>query len=172
MKRLVELHGGQVSATSAGAGQGARFVIQLPLDGDEPVEPSARTQARAIVAGRRVLVIEDNQDAAESLREALQLDGYDVMVAYDGVAGLEKAREFNPQIVLCDVGLPGMDGYSVAEQFRADPALYRIGLVALTGYVRPEDLLRAQQAGFDRHVAKPPSIEDLERVIEEICGGR
>ena len=110
-------------------------------------------------------MIEDNVDAADSLREALELGEHDVAVAYDGLEGIEKAREFHPEVVLCDIGLPGVNGYEVARAFRADPALKGTFLVALTGYARPEDLRRAAEAGFDQHLAKPPSLEKLEQIL-------
>lgn len=116
---------------------------------------------------RRVLVIEDNMDAAASLKDVLELMGHEAQVAPDGPSGLAAAREHRPELVLCDIGLPEMDGYEVARAFRADPALRDIVLVALTGYALPEDRARATEAGFTRHVAKPPSIEALERVLAE-----
>ncbi|HSQ63471.1 MAG TPA: response regulator, partial [Polyangiaceae bacterium] len=115
-----------------------------------------------------VLVIEDNVDAAESLRDALELDLNTVAVAGTGREGIEKARAFKPDVVLCDIGLPEMDGYAVARAMRADPELKKASLVALSGYASPEDVARARDAGFDRHVSKPPSIEALERVMREL----
>jgi len=122
VKGLVELHGGQVHAESDGPGQGARFVITLPLA--EAGETSAKPERPPGGARRRrVLIIEDNADAADSLREMLRLDHHEVEVAYDGGEGLAKARWFHPDVVLCDTGLPGMDGFEVARTFRADEAL-------------------------------------------------
>jgi two-component system CheB/CheR fusion protein len=166
VKGLVELHGGEVRAHSAGVGHGSEFIVFLPLD---VREANAR---RAVVAPvqrprRRVLVIEDNIDAADSLREALELDGHEVAVAYDGADGIAKAREFRPDVVLCDIGLPGMDGYAVARVLRSDEALKDIRLVALSGYALPEDLQRAAEAGFERHVAKPPSLDTLAAVLDK-----
>ena len=112
-----------------------------------------------------MLVIEDNLDAAESLREVLELGGHEVAVAHDGPEGLAEARAFRPEVVLCDIGLPGMDGYEVARAFRAEPELAGARLVALTGYALPEDLQRANEAGFDGHLAKPPAVEAIERVL-------
>jgi two-component system CheB/CheR fusion protein len=114
---------------------------------------------------RRVLVIEDNLDAAESLREALQLTGHDVFVAYNGNDGISKAREVKPEVVLCDIGLPGMDGYTVARAVREDELLRDVLLVALSGYALPEDRKRAAQAGFQHHLRKPPNIEELEALL-------
>jgi CheY-like chemotaxis protein len=111
------------------------------------------------------LIIEDNRDAADSLREVLELDHHAAAVAYSGAEGLEKARTFRPDVVLCDIGLPKMDGYEVARAMRADPALATTTLVALTGYAAAEDVARSQEAGFDDHLAKPPSIEAIERVL-------
>ena len=120
---------------------------------------------------KRVLIVEDNKDAADSLQEALQLAGHDAVVAYDGHTGLLKAREYRPEIVICDIGLPEMDGYDFARAIRADAALGEVLLVALTGYAGPEDRRRAREAGFDRHIAKPPSIEELEQVLADVSAG-
>ena len=113
----------------------------------------------------RVLVVEDNLDAAETLREMLQLWDHEVEIAHDGRGGVERAREFHPDVVLCDIGLPGMDGYAVARAFRADPALASAYLVAVTGYASPDDARRAVGAGFDMHLGKPVPIEVLEEVL-------
>jgi len=115
-----------------------------------------------------VLIIEDNIDAADSLREVLQFGGHEVEVAYNGSDGLSTARGFRPEVVLCDIGLPGMDGYAVARAFRADEELRGAHLVALSGYALPEDLQLASEAGFQRHLAKPPSIEKLEGVLANL----
>jgi two-component system CheB/CheR fusion protein len=112
-----------------------------------------------------VLVIEDNVDAAETLRDALEFGEHEIEVAYNGPEGLAKAREFAPEVVLCDIGLPEMDGYAFAKAFRADEGLRSTYLVALTGYARPADVARAKEAGFDQHLAKPFSVEQLEQVL-------
>jgi two-component system CheB/CheR fusion protein len=166
VKGLVEMHGGEVHAHSDGAGQGAEFVVEFPLDqaaGAEPSTSPAGPEGRS----RRVLVIEDNRDAADSLREVLEFGAHIVEVAYNGPDGLHRARTFKPEIVLCDIGLPGMDGYEVARAFRADPALKDVFLVALSGYAQPDDLQRARDAGFDKHLAKPSSLEKLEELLAD-----
>ena len=117
---------------------------------------------------RRVLVIEDNIDAADSLREALEFGEHEVAVAYNGPEGLSKAREFRPDVVLCDIGLPGMDGFDVARAFRRDDVLKGTVLVALSGYAQPEDLRRAEEAGFERYLTKPPSLEKLEALLGDL----
>jgi PAS domain S-box-containing protein len=164
VKGVVELHGGDVSASSAGPGQGSRFVVRLPLDLGEPA-PAKPRAAPSADRPRRVLVIEDNVDAADSLRDVLQLQGHEVAVAYDGPSGIATAREFHPEVVLCDIGLPGMDGYEVARTFRADEALRGAQLVALSGYALADDLQRASEAGFEQHLTKPANFEKLAAVL-------
>ena len=166
VKGLVELHGGEISAHSAGLGQGAEFVVRLPLAAKEAAADGPG-RSRTVPPGgrRRVLIIEDNLDAAESLREALEFCQHEVEVAYNGPAGIAKARMRKPEVVLCDIGLPGMDGFDVARAFRADAALKSTYLVALSGYALPEDVQRATEAGFDQHLAKPPNLEVLEQTL-------
>ncbi|MBI5500707.1 MAG: GAF domain-containing protein [Deltaproteobacteria bacterium] len=167
VKGLVELHGGEVGADSKGLGKGAEFVVRLPLDPAPPAEAVAgRTSSPPL--RRRVLVIEDNVDAAETLRDALELGGHDVAVAYNGPDGLARAKLAPPEVVLCDIGLPGMDGFDVARAFRDDERLRSVFLVALSGYAQPEDLRRAAEAGFQRHLAKPPSFEKLDELLGNI----
>ena len=165
VKGLVELHGGEVTARSEGPGTGAEFVVRLPLavEGVRGLEAPATSAERP--SGRRVLIIEDNVDAADSLREVLELNEHQVAVAYSGFEGLAKAREFRPEVVLCDIGLPGIDGFEVARTLRADQALKDVLLVALTGYALQEDLEKASAAGFAKHLTKPPNIEKLQELL-------
>jgi PAS domain S-box-containing protein len=164
VKGIVELHGGEVRAESAGIGRGTEFVVHLPLrEALEPGPGEARTPG-APAAGRRVLVVDDNRDAAESLADLLRMDGHDVEVAYDGPSALERLAAGTPEIVLCDIGLPGMDGYEVARAIRASGGR-GLKLVALSGYAQAEDVRRAREAGFDAHVAKPPDVEELARLL-------
>jgi PAS domain S-box-containing protein len=169
VKGLVELHGGVVQAQSDGVGKGAELTLCLPL------EPGAAVSERVMVcagarSGKRVLLIEDNVDAAHSLREVLELAQHAVEVAYDGPDGIRKARAFAPDVILCDIGLPGMNGHEVARALRAERALRSVFLVALTGYALPEDLVKAKEAGFDGHLAKPPNLEELERLLANVGG--
>lgn len=161
VKLMIQMHGGSVEAASEGVDRGAEFTIHLPVD-DNP-RPAAIEAAPSLSSpqSRRVLVIEDNVDAAESLREVLELCGHTVAVAYDGASGIAKARAFAPDFVLCDIGLPGINGYDVARALRAEETLRSCVLVALSGYARPEDVELAHEAGFDEHVAKPTTIERL-----------
>lgn len=165
VKGLVELHGGSVEAKSAGAGLGAEFVVRLPAESEPPERPERAHGRRSAAPARRILIIEDNEDAAETLKQALELDRHEVTVAYSGPEGLRKARNFCPEVIFCDIGLPGMDGYAVARELRRDPALSSVRLIALTGYAQPEDSERALEAGFDLHLAKPPEVEQIESVL-------
>jgi len=167
VKGFVELHGGSVEVRSEGPGKGAEFQIRLPVAPENAVLPPAHHQPVRI-ARRRVLVIEDNADAADTLRDLLLMWGHEVQVAYDGREGLATACAFRPDLVLCDIGLPAMDGYEVARAIRAEPALTSLLLVALTGYATPEDRRRAAAAGFHRHLAKPVAIEQLEDVLAAV----
>ena len=165
VKRLVEMHDGVIRAQSAGAGRGAKFSVRLPAI-DPPAlaaagaKPESRAQARL-----RMLLVEDNADARESLAALLRLEGHEIHVAPDGARGLEAAKALAPHAVLVDIGLPDMDGYELARRLRADPALRAARLVALTGYGTQEDRRRALAAGFDRHLAKPVDLETLQEVL-------
>jgi CheY-like chemotaxis protein/two-component sensor histidine kinase len=164
VKGLVELHGGTVAARSEGLGRGTEFVVRIPL---AETEADTGRERRKAVGARpwTVLVIEDNLDAGQTLAEILELQGHHTRVARDGRTGLKLAREMHPEVVLCDIGLPDIDGYEVAREFRCDEALRGTRLVALSGYAQPEDQQRAREAGFDAHVAKPPDIEELAKLL-------
>ncbi len=168
VKGLAELHGGSVVAQSAGAGRGATFTVRLPLERRDAPRAKAEPAPGAPRSVQRVLAIEDNIDAAETLREALELNGHAVDIALTGSEGLAKVRSFKPDVVLCDLGLPGMDGFQVARTIRADPSADGVPLVALSGYAQPEDLERSRSAGFDLHLAKPVDLDVLERILAEL----
>jgi PAS domain S-box-containing protein len=168
VRRLVELHGGTVAVFSAGPDQGSEFVVRLPAlpAGAAAAGPPAETAASAPPRPRRVLVVDDNVDAADSLALLLQTTGHEVRTAYDGRQALAAAREFRPQAVLLDVGLPkGMDGHEVARRLRQEPGLESVLLVAMTGYGQPEDVQRARDAGMDHHVTKPADPEEIQRLL-------
>jgi signal transduction histidine kinase len=160
---LIELHGGTVDAFSDGPNTGAEFRVRLPLG--EPATPSSRAKSIAPAAARRVLVVEDNVDAGETLRALLELRGHDVAVALSGAEALELLSQRRADIVLCDLGLPTMSGYDVARAVRANPALRDILLIALTGYGQPEDRRRSAEAGFDAHLVKPVDLKALDGVL-------
>jgi len=170
VKGLVALHGGSVHAQSEGLGRGSEFSIRLPLS-TEPAPPSpAARQAPQPVTPCRVLVIEDHPDSGEGMMLALQLSGHTVKLARTGAEGVELARTFLPDVVLCDVGLAGgMDGYTVARALRADPEFAGCYLVAVTGYGREEDVEKSRRAGFDRHLTKPIDLQALDNLLREIA---
>jgi PAS domain S-box-containing protein len=164
VKRLTEMHGGTVSASSAGRGHGATFTVKLPA----VLPPAARApepESGLVVAPRRVLIVEDNDDARQMLHEALVFSGHHVREARDGASGLALAAESTPDIALIDIGLPDVDGYEVARRLRASPGGRRMGLVAITGYGQAEDQRRAYEAGFDAHLTKPVAPERLKQVM-------
>lgn len=164
VRRLAQLHGGEVSAESDGLGKGATFTVRLPaiaVPASIQREPGPRTAARDVT----VLVVEDNADARETLRVLLELQGYRVLQAANGAAATEVLRRVRPRVALIDIGLPGMDGYEVARRARAEFG-QEIVLIALTGYGTPQDEEKAAQAGFDRHLTKPASADALAQAIE------
>jgi CheY-like chemotaxis protein len=163
VKRLVELHGGRVEAASAGPGQGSEFTVRLPLGRGGDPRPGAKD---AVVApdppgGHRVLVIDDNRDAADALAMWVELVGSDVRTAYTAGDGLALASEFRPDVVLLDIGLPDLSGYEVARLLRARPETSGAFLVATTGWGQPEDRRRSAEAGFDHHLVKPLDADDV-----------
>jgi CheY-like chemotaxis protein len=165
VKGLVELHGGSVRAASAGPGQGSELVARLPLLEEVAMDRAAVSLAPGGGRRRRVLVVDDSKDAAESLAELIEMFGHSVAVAYDGESAVAIARANPFDVILCDIGLPGMSGYDVARALRADTGHAQPQLVAVSGYALPEDLRKAADAGFDRHVAKPPAPGEIERLL-------
>ena len=169
VRRIVELHGGTVEAKSPGIGEGAEFIIRLPAlpSGVDEAPANLRELERKPAAQHpaRVLVVEDNADSAESLEMLLAVLGHEVRIVQDGMAALEAARANMPDIMLIDIGLPGMDGYEIARSIRGEVSLRHLVLVALTGYGRPEDKAEAMAAGFDYHLVKPVDLNELNEVV-------
>jgi len=162
VRKLTELHGGNVTATSPGVGQGSCFTVRLPA-----MAENAPSQSRANpLPQRRVLVVDDNRDLAESLGMVLRLWGHDVKVVYDGPGALAAAREYRPDVVFLDIGLPGLDGYEVARRLRGPLGFRDARVVAITGYGREEDRRKAREAGFDVHLTKPVDPEELQKLLQ------
>jgi two-component system CheB/CheR fusion protein len=166
VRSLCELHGGTVAIRSAGLGRGTEVIVSLPICGSAPAR-SVHAKPTSTPA-RRVLLIEDNRDAAASLARALTLRGHTVEIARDGREGIHRAHVMAPDIVLCDLGLPDVDGFEVARQLRRNAALHRTTLVALSGYALPEDVARARSAGFDAHLAKPASLTAVDALLASV----
>lgn len=167
VKNITEMHGGYVSAQSEGLGQGSTFTVHLPA-----AAAPAPAQVPRIPSGshrsipHRVLVVDDMTDTAQCLAKLLRKQGHTVEVAHDGPQACEQAHTFAPEVVLLDIGMPGMDGYEVARQLRHDQACADSFLVALTGYGQEEDRRRALDAGFNEHLVKPVNIERIQQLVE------
>jgi signal transduction histidine kinase/ActR/RegA family two-component response regulator len=166
-RTIVNLHGGKIEALSAGRGRGSEFVVHLTLlKGTPPARPAGNTpQKNPPVAARRILVVDDMPDAAKSLAMLLELLGHDVRTAHDGPSGLQIAQTLLPEIVLLDIGLPGMDGLEVARRLRQEIGLKDALVVALTGYGMEEDRRRSQEAGFNAHLIKPVDLQELQTLL-------
>ena len=174
VRKLVELHGGTVEAYSEGPGRGSEFVVRLPAPAAQNGERRPPTEEPERLnhaeTRHRVLVVDDNVDAAVSLGMLLKLAGQEVRVAYDGPAALRQAMDFRPQLVLLDIGMPGMDGYEVCRRIRRESALEKATVVALTGWGQDEDRRRSHEAGFDHHIVKPVEPSALKRLLDDLPG--
>jgi CheY-like chemotaxis protein len=177
VQRLVTLHGGEVAAHSEGPGRGSELVVRLPSARDEMTRPTieasktSRDDEPLPLTQQRLLIVDDNRDAAEILAEGLSMVGYEVRVTHDGPAALAVASSFRPALVLLDLGLPEMDGYEVAARLRGQPRGAGLRLIALTGHGQNTDRTRTRAAGFDEHLVKPVSLERLAAVLARLAPG-
>lgn len=167
-KGIVELHGGAVKAFSEGLGKGSEFIIRLPLSDMRSDHKPYDSKIKPLTSAVKILIIEDNKDFTDLLSTMLTMKGYQVENSHNGHEGLDKARKFRPDIIFCDIGLPGKNGFEIAAAIKEDDTLKQIYLIALTGYAGNADLRRAKDSGFDRHLAKPVSLDSLQQVINEI----
>ena len=167
---LVNLHGGSIVAHSKGDGKGSKFVVRLPLS-DAPIEmpPIIEKTIPAVIENKRILVIEDNVDAAESLSMLLEMKGHTTRNAHDGKSGVKIAEEFNPEVILLDIGLPDINGYQVAQQIRQQVWGKKIFLIAVTGWGQDKDKELAKNAGFDQHLTKPIDFQQLNTFLQNIA---
>jgi PAS domain S-box-containing protein len=164
VQRLVRLHGGTVQARRAGIDRGSEFIVRLPAV-DAAASNMTPKEARRPSTPRRVLVIDDNNDAANALRQLLENDGHQVKVAHDGASGLALAREYRPEYLLLDIGLPRLSGYDIAASVRGDPVLKDTTIVAITGYGQLHDRARTAAVGFDHHLTKPVEFSALQELF-------
>ena len=166
VKGLVEMHGGNVEAHSAGPGLGSRFVVRLPLAAGQGREEKPRAaDIRTKSPPRRVLVVDDNRDAAASLAMTLELVGHDTRTAHDGLEAVELAEAFRPEVMLLDIGLPKLNGYDACRRIREQPWGKDIFIVAVTGWGQQDDRQRSHDAGFDQHMVKPVDFAELEELL-------
>src|SRR5262249_16648366 len=168
VRRLIQLHGGTVEAFSEGPGRGSEFVVRLPISDPSPPadgRPSSLSAATSPSARRRILVVDDNADAADGLSELLRSLGHEVSTAQDGFAAIDLARWFQPDLVFLDLAMPGMDGREVAIRLRSEVGLRAAMIVAVTGYGREIDRRLSAEAGFDHHLVKPLEPETVERLL-------
>lgn len=168
-RKLVQMHGGSIEARSAGPGRGAEFVVRLPLAGQPALEPAAAQDGEAPIGPVRVLVVDDNHDAADTLEMLLRVLGAEVRVARDGPQALEAFAPFDPDLVLLDIGMPGMDGYQVARALRGRHPDHRARMVALTGWGQEADRQRGREAGFDHHLVKPAEITAIQALLAALA---
>ncbi|MDY3562637.1 PAS domain S-box protein [Gemmata sp. JC673] len=171
VRRLVEMHGGSVTVESPGADRGSTFTVRLPMaepaltgGGGPSAQPGAAQKQRAL----EVLVVDDNRDSAESLAMLLELRGHHVRTAHDGPEALRLLASYRPQLILLDLGLPGMSGYEVAGRIRQSSELRSVRMAALTGWGQEEDRRRTKEAGFDHHLVKPADVSELDRILESV----
>lgn len=175
VRRLIEMHGGTVHASSPGPGQGSVFTVRLPValvNADAATaQPSVNSELTSDQPGKRILVVDDNDDAADLLSQILQHAGHQTTTAHDGPSALLAAKEWSPHIVFLDIGLPGMSGYEVARELRQDPRFATTALVALTGWGTLEDQRKAVDAGFDVHLTKPVDARALQSTLDRLSAG-
>lgn len=171
-RTLIEMHGGRVTAASEGAGKGSEFIVRLPLAETAQVAGPVPTAKAPQLPSLRVLVVDDNQDAARCLGMLLKFQGAQVQVVHDGPSALQMLDLFDPDVVFLDIGMPGMDGYEVARAIREQPAFRQLKLVALTGWGQEEDRRRARAAGFDEHLMKPADVAALRAVLVSVATSR
>jgi CheY-like chemotaxis protein len=172
VRSLVQLHGGTIGATSAGPGKGSTFTFRLPLVGPPMVDEERHAGNGGNGLSLRILVVDDNQDAADSMGLVLERAGAEVEVVHDGFSALDRVERFHPALVLLDIGMPGMDGYEVARRIRARPAFRDVMLVALTGWGQAEDRRRSLDAGFDHHLIKPAGVDQVRALVPSVGDSR
>jgi two-component system, sensor histidine kinase len=164
-RSIAELHGGVLTAHSDGLGKGSQFVLRLPAAAAPEARADAASPSAELTSRQRILVVDDNIDAAESLGTMLAHSGHEVRVAHGGVEALSTARDFSPNVMILDLGMPEMDGYAVARAVRSDPRFAETRLIALSGYGQADDRRRTADVGFDEHLVKPVEHDVLNAAL-------
>jgi len=167
VENLVRMHSGSIEARSEGAGLGSEFIVRLPIVATVPASNGETVAAAIPGQSKRILIIEDNVDAADTLAMMLQTMGHEAHAAYDGPSGLKDFAQWRPSIVLLDIGLPGMNGFEVAQRLRASSPKNHLKIIALSGYGSDSDRERSRNAGFDHHLVKPVNFDAMEKVLNE-----
>jgi CheY-like chemotaxis protein len=167
VKRLVQMHDGHVEAKSEGPGKGAEFVVRLPIivSASGSTMPAHYGEEPSPNSSLRILIVDDNRDGADSLGMMLRIMGNDIRTAYDGRTGVELAKDFDPHVVLLDIGLPGLNGYEACRRIREQNSGKEIVLIAVTGWGQEDDLRRSHEAGFDHHLVKPVNSQELLKLL-------
>ncbi len=166
VRRLVELHDGRVEAFSEGIGKGSEFVVYLPMEISAPLASNSTSESLEVKPiSRRILVVDDNRDSANTLGLLLKMNGHEVQKAYDGLEAIAAAEDFRPNVILLDLGMPKMNGYDVCRHIRQQPWGKPITLVALTGWGQEEDIRRTTESGFDAHLVKPLTMSSLKTLF-------
>ncbi len=170
VRRLVEMHGGSVEATSAGEGQGSEFIVRLPVTRSSPVSENEPAKVEALPAEHSILVVDDNRDSAESLSMLLQITGNKTYLAHDGMEALEAVEKYRPEVVLLDIGLPKLNGFEVCRRVREFPWAQGTVMIALTGWGQDDDRRKSKEAGFDGHLVKPVDYDKLLALLNTLTG--
>jgi CheY-like chemotaxis protein/anti-sigma regulatory factor (Ser/Thr protein kinase) len=176
VRRIIDAHGGTVTASSAGRGRGSEFIVTLPAltapVADASGPPAGTRSSDAATSAHRVVVADDNKDAADTTAMMLRTLGHEVRACYDGYEALEAGASFRPDTMLLDIGMPGLSGYELARRIRSEAWGAKVKLIAVTGWGQAEDRQRSMEAGFDRHLVKPVQLRDLREAIESGRGAR
>ena len=173
VKGLVEMHGGTVTAESTGVGKGSTFTVRLPALETHPAGVTEDSTPEGPVAngpGRRILVVDDNQDSARSMARMLKLRGNEVRTAHDGIEAVEAAEGYRPEVILMDVGMPRLNGYEATRRIREQPWARPVIIIALTGWGQEGDRVQSREAGCDGHLVKPVDLRDLEQLLTALTG--
>jgi CheY-like chemotaxis protein len=172
VKRLAEMHGGSIEARSAGEGEGSEFVVRLPVLSKATTAEQTQPADEPESPHRRILIVDDNQDSADSLAMLLEITGNETYMAHDGIEAVEAIETHRPEVVLLDIGLPRLDGHEVCRRVREQPWGKEIVMIALTGWGQADDRRKSEEAGFNGHLVKPVDYDSLLELLSSLTNGR